>query len=94
MIIEIKEHMDIIFFKIILPMILVLLVCWSVFGYILESELSYDNNCLFIVTDYNFVIDEIQTWLSYINGLYNSSFLYICHYSEFHTYIVFSYKKA
>ena len=69
MIIEIERAYGYYIFKIILPMILVLLVCWSVFWIHpreLESKLTITIVCLLSLIAYNFVIDEDLPKLGYL----------------------------
>ena len=69
MIIEIERAYGYYVFKIILPMILVLLVCWSVFWIHpreLESKLTITIVCLLSLIAYNFVIDEDLPKLGYL----------------------------
>ena len=69
MIIEIERDYGYYILKIILPMILVLLVCWSVFWIHpreLESKLTITIVCLLSLIAYNFVIDEDLPKLGYL----------------------------
>ena len=69
MIIEIERDYGYYIFKIILPMVLILLVCWSVFWIHpreLESKLTITIVCLLSLIAYNFVIDQDLPKLGYL----------------------------
>ena len=68
-IIEIERDYQYYVFKVISPIILILLVCWSVFWIHpreLESKLTITIVCLLSLIAYNFVIDEDLPKLSYL----------------------------
>ena len=67
--IQIERDFGYYIFKIILPMILILLVCWSVFWIHpreLESKLTITIVCLLSLIAYNFVIDQDLPKLGYL----------------------------
>ena len=66
---EIQRNFQYYIFKVISPIILILLVCWSVFWIHpkeLESKLTITIICLLSLIAYNFVIDEDLPKLSYL----------------------------
>ena len=71
-ILEIERNFQYYIFKIICPIILILLVCWSVFWIHpkeLESKLTITIVCLLSLIAYNFVIDKDLPKLSYLTIL-------------------------
>ena len=67
--VEIQRNFQYYIFKVISPIILILLVCWSVFWIHpkeLESKLTITIICLLSLIAYNFVIDEDLPKLSYL----------------------------
>ena len=67
--IEIQRDFEYYIFKVICPIILILLVCWSVFWIHpkeIESRLTITIVCLLSLIAYNFVIDEDLPKLSYL----------------------------
>jgi len=72
LIFEIERNFQYYIFKIICPIILILLVCWSVFWIHpreLESKLTITIVCLLSLIAYNFVIDKDLPKLSYLTIL-------------------------
>ena len=68
-IVEIQRDFQYYIFKVICPIILILLVCWSVFWIHpkeIESRLTITIVCLLSLIAYNFVIDEDLPKLSYL----------------------------
>jgi len=67
--IEIQRNHEYYIFKVIFPIILILLICWSVFWIHpreLESKLTITIVCLLSLIAYNFVIEEDLPKLSYL----------------------------
>ena len=67
--IEVQRNYEYYIFKVIFPIILILLICWSVFWIHpreLESKLTITIVCLLSLIAYNFVIEEDLPKLSYL----------------------------
>ena len=67
--IEVQRNYEYYIFKVIFPIILILLLCWSVFWIRpreLESKLTITIVCLLSLIAYNFVIEEDLPKLSYL----------------------------
>ena len=67
--IEVQRNHQYYIFKVIFPIILILLICWSVFWIHpreLESKLTITIVCLLSLIAYNFVIEEDVPKLAYL----------------------------
>ena len=75
-----RENISYYIFKVIIPVILILMICWSVFwinGFQLESRLTVTSVSFLALIAYNYVVDEDLPRMGYSTKL---DYIILCAY--------------